>query len=193
MRGRHRGLGFSKTFARDMRLMEFVHLFDFLQFVSAVFVFLCCGCLLSIRFARFRHVFFCLIRMALVLPVALSSLLIRVERLFRKPAWQIGGRCKKCGRCCELLAMSMPTFAAKWSFLKQVVCWYYQENYGMVFEGSPEEGRLLFRCTSLDGNRLCTIYKRRPRICREYPSPLNRDQPDIRSDCGFKVNSVCKK
>jgi hypothetical protein len=176
------------VYYKGLLLMESLLFFGFVQFISAVLAFLCCGCLLSIRFVRFRHVFFNLIRIALVLPVFLSTVLTRVQLLFRKPAWHVSGQCQKCGRCCELLAMSLPVFAAGWSFMRQIVCWYYKENYGMVFEGSAESGWLLFRCTSLDANRNCTIYKRRPRICRQYPSPLDHNRPDIRSGCGFKVD-----
>jgi len=84
--------------------------------------------------------------------------------------------------------MKLPPPAFAHPLLRQIVRRYYKENYGMVYEGSPEPEWLLFSCPNRGTDNLCTIYRRRPRICREYPSPYGSFRPQVLPGCGFRID-----
>ncbi len=157
---------------------------DFLPGVLLLAV-LATGLWLSRRVPWFRRIFFRGIRLILLPAMAMSRLLGILDRWRRSPRWVIGGHCHMCGRCCELLAMRMPPYIAERDWLRDAVRWYYEENYGFVFEGIREGIWLVFSCSSLGADGRCTIYARRPRVCREYPSAWEPDPPDIPDYCGF--------
>jgi len=134
-----------------------------------------------LRFYVFRLVYF------LSWPaVFFSFILTRIERWLTSPKWIIKGKCLKCGDCCKLLAMGIPPFAINRLWIQNVIRWYYEENYGFVFQGIDDARWLVFTCTNLGKDHLCRIYFRRPGICREYPSSYSNEPPNIVPSCGFK-------
>lgn len=140
---------------------------------------------LSLRHKPFRHSFLRLIYFFLRPVVLVSFILSKIERLAKPPSWSITGTCLKCGQCCKLLAMHVPFFVTRRAYLRNMVQWYYEENYGMVYEAITEEVLMVFSCPNLKDN-LCSIYSRRPRICRQYPYDDSILKPDIGPSCGFK-------
>ncbi len=110
-----------------------------------------------------------------------------MEYALTKPKWNIQGQCNKCGKCCKLLAISLPNFWNKFKFIRNHIRWYYEINYNFKYVKTEMNTWLIFTCKNLNENNLCSIYPKRPRICREYPSPYARDKPDIPPDCGFKL------
>jgi Fe-S-cluster containining protein len=70
--------------------------------------------------------------------------------------------------------------------MQNMAKWYYEENYSMTYEGIVEDEWMVFSCPNLNNN-LCSIYHRRPRICREYPPTDSVIKPDIRPSCGFRL------
>jgi hypothetical protein len=141
--------------------------------------------LLSLHHKPFRHYFLRLIFFFLRPVVLVSSILSRIERLVIPPRWPITGTCSKCGECCKLLAMHMPPFVAHREYLQNMVQWYYEENYGMIYEAIINDLWMVFSCPNLKEN-ICSIYSRRPRICRQYPSGESILKPDIEPFCGFR-------
>jgi hypothetical protein len=153
---------------------------------ATAFVPLLCGAyLLSVHSRPFRHNFLRTIYFFLRPVVLVSFILSKIERLATPPSWPITGRCLKCGQCCKLLAMHVPPFVTNREYLRNMVQWYYEENFGMIYETITDEIWMVFSCPNLKDN-LCSIYSRRPRICRQYPSEDSIIKPDIGSSCGFR-------
>jgi hypothetical protein len=125
----------------------------------------------------------------LLRPVVwISAGVDRLVRLFRKPRWRITGHCRRCGECCHLLAMGLSPFMSRRAYLQDIIRWYYEANYGFHYEGLNDGRWMMFCCPHLDRDNLCRIYRRRPRICREYPSPYQAARPDVPPECGYHVH-----
>jgi Fe-S-cluster containining protein len=139
---------------------------------------------ISLRYKTFRYCFLRLIYLFLQPVVMISFILSKIEQYVKPPAWPISGACLKCGQCCKLLAMHVPSFVAQREYLRNMVKWYYEENFGMIYEALDDEVWMVFSCPNLKNN-LCSIYNRRPRICRQYPFENSFLKPDIASYCGF--------
>jgi hypothetical protein len=144
--------------------------------------------LLSVRYKPFRRHFLRLIYFFLRPVVLVSFILSKMEQLVKPPTWPITGSCLKCGQCCELLAMHVPYFVACRKYLRNMVQWYYEENFGMLYQTVTDEVWMVFSCPNLKDN-LCSIYGNRPRICRQYPFEHSILKPHIGPSCGFRLLS----
>ncbi len=134
------------------------------------------------RYVTFRFLYY------LLRPAAMLSFLHdRMELRFKKPFWKIEGGCQQCGQCCLLLALHAPLFISKRPYLVNVVCWYYGENFGFRYEGLQGNEWMMFSCSNLSEKGFCSIYSKRPRVCREYPFCFSVEKPLLRPDCGFIV------
>jgi hypothetical protein len=153
--------------------------------VTAIVPVLCSACLLSVNNKSFRYYFLRLIYYFLQPVVLVSHILSKIERLVKPPTWPISGACRKCGQCCRLIAMHVPSFVIHRVSLRTMVQWYYEENFGMTYEGVTDDVWMVFSCPNLEANR-CSIYHRRPRICRQYPFEDSIIKPDIGPSCGFR-------
>jgi|GEM_PF-967092 len=167
----------------------FVHWTDLLAGLGIVFLvvilYFLCG-----RFPALRRVVLRITYFGLRPLIWLTRGLDALVRLFQRPRWHITGRCLRCGECCQLLAMGLSPFLLRRPYLQDIIRWYYEINYGFHFEGLAEERWLLFCCPHLDRNNLCRIYFRRPRICREYPSPYQATRPDVPDACGYQLHDA---
>lgn len=97
------------------------------------------------------------------------------------------GSCKRCGRCCRLLALEMPNWIAKNDTMVGLFSCFHRYVLNFHYEG--REGRyLVYSCGYLeDGDRpSCRIYHFRHRLCRFYPRQRLYDHPKTHPDCGFK-------
>lgn len=117
------------------------------------------------------------------------------------------GTCKRCGRCCRLLALEMPRFIAKYDRFVGFLGWWHKVLFNFQFQG--REGRwLIYRCGYLidchpeataEGSRgdhgilrsaqndiRCRIYPFRHRICRFYPTQRLYGHPKTHPECGFR-------
>lgn len=84
--------------------------------------------------------------------------------------------CSSCGGCCKHIALEIDVPDKKSDF--EDIYWYLLHRNVHVFvtenedEDSEEEERwyveFITSCKALDENNLCSIYKKRPRICAEY-------------------------
>ncbi|HOB51355.1 MAG TPA: YkgJ family cysteine cluster protein [Acidobacteriota bacterium] len=139
------------------------------------------------RWPPLRAAYYRSIRWLLAPVVAMSGLLTRWERRLRPPRWKLSGGCNRCGECCELLAVSITPSLARHPAAVRFVQRFHEVNYEFVYEGYEAGKGLLFGCPHLGPDRLCRIYDRRPRLCREYPSAYAAFPPDLPSACGFRL------
>jgi hypothetical protein len=134
-----------------------------------------------------RTVFFRSLRLVLLPMAGISRLQELLSRQILPRRWRLSGACTRCGRCCRLLAVGVPPWLGRRPRLRSLVRGYFEENYGFVYEGWREDGCLVFSCSSLGADNLCRIYRRRPRLCREYPSAWGAERPDLYPECGFRL------
>ncbi|MFT5170914.1 MAG: hypothetical protein ACI9BD_000686 [Candidatus Marinamargulisbacteria bacterium] len=105
-----------------------------------------------------------------------------------KPKYEITGACKKRGVCCRNIAIYLsPSFWKYPLLVKLAVRWYtYVYNFSIIGQ-DPDLNVVLFSCNFLKDNT-CTIYWKRPFICRNYPKP-NRlfEKPTFMPGCGYRA------
>jgi len=99
------------------------------------------------------------------------------------------GACKKCGRCCCLLALVMPEGVSRHDWLVRIVGFWHR--IAMNFRPVGEEKRwLVYRCGYYregDGKvpGKCSIYPFRHRICRFFPRQKLYGYLSLHEDCGY--------
>ena len=62
------------------------------------------------------------------------------------------------------------------------------KNYTITVNGKDEEGNFIFACKLVTPEGLCSDYKHRPRMCRNYPAKRVAYKAKLHDGCGYKVN-----
>jgi Fe-S-cluster containining protein len=107
----------------------------------------------------------------------------------------MGGRCIKCGDCCEFIAVgftldevrntaSFPDrdfILTHWTPIEAP-----REKLNPSMSDRCFKGHIWYRCDLLDHKRrLCKNYEKRANICKEYPNKHHKAEGLISCRCGF--------
>lgn len=98
--------------------------------------------------------------------------------------YEVTGKCKKCGKCCNYM-YSVDTYTEKEFKIMQFLFPTYRRFY---IKGKDEEGNLVFACKMVTPEGLCSDYKHRPRMCKNYPAKRVAYKAQLHEGCGYKVN-----
>ena len=101
-----------------------------------------------------------------------------------KLTYEITGECKKCGKCCNYM-YSKDTYTEKEFKIMQMIYPKYKRFY---IKGKDEEGNLIFACKLVTPEGLCSDYKHRLRMCRNYPAKKIGYAGKLHEGCGYTVN-----
>ncbi len=97
------------------------------------------------------------------------------------------GKCKACGRCCrEIYVRHASDIIKSEEEFERLKGNHFFYSYLKV-TGKSETG-LVFECTKLDKEKgVCTAYKQRALLCRQYPvEEIFMMGGEISENCGFK-------
>lgn len=97
------------------------------------------------------------------------------------------GKCKACGRCCQEIYVRHNSGIIKTEEeFKRLIPLHFFYSYLNVI-GKTEDG-LIFECTKVDKEKgICTAYRHRALICRQYPQEeIFMMGGTITEECGFK-------
>ncbi len=99
------------------------------------------------------------------------------------------GSCNRCGKCCELLALEMPSFMAKRDWMVRLANAWHDALLNFKPEG-VYKNLLVYRCRYFrrkpkGKTGFCSIYPFRHRLCRYYPKQLLHTRFVLSEDCGF--------
>lgn len=100
-----------------------------------------------------------------------------------KIKYEIVGECKKCGKCCNYM-YSFDTYTEKEFKIMQFLFPAYKRFY---IKGKDEEGNLIFACKYVSEDGLCTVYKKRLKMCKKYPKRFINQPAVLHEGCGYKV------
>ncbi len=104
-----------------------------------------------------------------------------------KHHYKIEGKCKKRGLCCKNIAIKFSSSLWKFYNLRRFYRFWYEFVYNFTYIKTENEAQcLLFKCNYLKNNT-CSIYWKRPLICRRYPKVSRFGQPQFLNGCGFSV------
>ena len=109
---------------------------------------------------------------------------IRSDFVPEQVVYEVTGQCKKCGKCCNYM-YSVDTYTEKEFKIMQFLFPTYRRFY---IKGKDEEGNLIFACKLVTPEGLCSDYKHRPRMCRNYPAKRVAYKAELHEGCGYKVN-----
>ncbi|MBT5855515.1 hypothetical protein HOH87_02650 [bacterium] len=113
-------------------------------------------------------------------------------KLFPK-TYVIEGACQKRGICCQNIAICLSPSFWKHSWLKRLAQRYYTFVYNFQHIEDLEEHKVIkFKCNYLKEGK-CSIYRRRPFICRQYPALQYFQKPEILPGCGYRIVAKNKK
>ena len=109
---------------------------------------------------------------------------IRSNFVPEKVSYEITGQCKKCGRCCNYM-YSVDTYTEKEFKIMQFLFPKYKMFY---IKGKHDYGNFFFACKLVTKEGLCSDYKNRPAMCRNYPVKKLYFPAKLHDGCGYKVN-----
>ncbi len=100
-----------------------------------------------------------------------------------KLSYEITGECKKCGKCCNYM-YSIDTYTEKEFRIMQFLFPAYKRFY---IKGKDEDGNLIFACKMVTKDGLCSDYKHRLRMCKNYPAKRISYPGRLHDGCGYSV------
>ncbi len=100
-----------------------------------------------------------------------------------KLSYEITGECKKCGKCCNYM-YSIDTYTEKEFRIMQFLFPAYKRFY---IKGKDEDGNLIFACKMVTKDGLCSDYKHRLRMCKNYPAKRISYPGRLHDGCGYRV------
>lgn len=117
----------------------------------------------------------------------LSCLTVFFQKLFFPSNAKIDGKCEKCGSCCKRILI----YDGDNLIMDDVVFINLQKQYkfyqNLHISGKNDTGELYFSCSLLKNN-LCSIYPKRPNICRKYPSlKMLKLGGGLHHECSYKI------
>ncbi|MBQ3310515.1 YkgJ family cysteine cluster protein [bacterium] len=101
-----------------------------------------------------------------------------------KLTYEITGKCKKCGKCCNHM-YSFDTYTEKEFKFMQFLFPAYKRFY---IKGKDDEGNLIFACKLVTEDGLCSDYEHRLPMCRKYPAKRVKFYAKLIDGCGYKIN-----
>ena len=112
-----------------------------------------------------------------------------LRRLRGERAYELGGACRRCARCCEAPAIQVGRLTWHLPTLRRAFLFWQRVVNGFELAGRDPEGRVfVFRCTHFDeATRSCDSYASRPGMCRDYPRALLwQPHPELLPGCGYR-------
>lgn len=107
-----------------------------------------------------------------------------------KPRYQIKGACKKRGICCKNIGISLHPRLMRNGIALRFIRLYYEFVYNFTYKTLHlPAGAMLFRCNYLKNN-MCSIHRRRPFICRNYPMTYYYRRPSFLPGCGYSLDAA---
>ncbi len=99
-----------------------------------------------------------------------------------KQDYEVKGSCNKCGKCCETLYAVDMKDEKEFKFM-QFIFPSYKRFY---IKGKDSFGNYVFGCKYLKDN-LCSVYDKRPLICKKYPQKKLSFYAKMPEGCGYYV------
>lgn len=105
-----------------------------------------------------------------------------------KVKYDIVGECKKCGKCCNYIYSFDTCNEQEFKFM-QILYPVYKRFYikDKDEKGNLPESHLIFACKYVSKDGLCTVYNKRPKMCKRYPNKKILHNAKMHEGCGYSV------
>ncbi len=101
----------------------------------------------------------------------------------QKIEYKVIGECKKCGKCCK----EIRSYGLKNEKELKIMQFFLPHYKRFYISKTDANNNLVLSCKYILDNGLCSVYKKRPNICRNYPAKSISFNAEMIEDCGFKV------
>ncbi|MDD3013264.1 MAG: YkgJ family cysteine cluster protein [Candidatus Gastranaerophilales bacterium] len=102
----------------------------------------------------------------------------------KKARFKLEGNCLKCGDCCRYM-YSVDTYTED-EFRLMTKLFPKYKRFQII--GRDEYDNLIFACNLIDKNGLCSDYKNRLKMCKNYPSAKVNNGGVLHKRCGYKIS-----
>ncbi len=97
--------------------------------------------------------------------------------------YKIEGSCNKCGKCCK----EIRCYGLKNEKEFKLMQFFFPHYKRFFIHKIDNEGNLVLTCKYLDDDGLCSVYDKRPKLCRNYPRRTISFNAEMIDGCGFKI------
>jgi len=97
--------------------------------------------------------------------------------------YEIKGECTKCGKCCQNIYSAYLYSEKEFEFMKKIFPSYRR----FYIKEKDKYGNYVFGCKYLGEDNLCSVYEKRPLLCRRYPQKKLSFYAEMPDGCGFTV------
>jgi len=101
----------------------------------------------------------------------------------QKIKYKIEGSCKKCGKCCK----EIRSYGLKNEKELKIMQFFLPHYKRFYITRTDSEGNLVLSCKYLTEQGLCSVYNKRPFVCRNYPKKSINLNLEMIDGCGYKV------
>ncbi|OGC11256.1 hypothetical protein A3K48_01870 [candidate division WOR-1 bacterium RIFOXYA12_FULL_52_29] len=126
------------------------------------------------------------IKRLIVMVWVIDNALMKVVRNFFPTAWRRDGECRRCGRCCREIYLTLSPAQAKsplfLGFYKRWLSWLFDFE---LIRFDADYPALLFKCGNQRSDGSCGVYFWRPPLCRNYPLIDYFKEPIFLPGCGY--------
>nr|WP_321259621.1 YkgJ family cysteine cluster protein [uncultured Pseudodesulfovibrio sp.] len=127
--------------------------------------------------------------------MAIAKYLIGFFRRFRtfilRREVEVVGQCQMCGRCCRGILLRDAGRFLKTEKQFRALCQSDPLHECFRIVRKDEFGILVFDCSRLGDDNICTDYESRPPLCSNYPTKsLYYHGGQLRDDCGYSFKEV---
>jgi Fe-S-cluster containining protein len=127
----------------------------------------------------------------LALAILDNFLLNSFKKLLFKPSQILQGKCKKCAKCCQEIALSISPNILEGKLTREFTIRWISFVYDFYLkEIDYKSSQLIFGCNNLSENNLCKVYFWRPSVCGNYPLVNYFEEPQFFDTCGFNKGTT---
>ena len=83
----------------------------------------------------------------------------------KKVRYKVSGHCNKCGKCCQDIRLKGADDEKDFKLTQFFIPTYRR----FVIKGKDENGDLILGCTLQNSDGTCSVYDKRPALCRNFP------------------------
>ena len=101
----------------------------------------------------------------------------------QKIKYTIEGECRKCGNCCRQIR----SYGLKNEKDLKIMQFFLPHYRRFFITGADEQGNIILSCKYLSEQGLCSVYEKRPSLCKNYPLKQLNYNAQMPDGCGYRV------
>lgn len=97
--------------------------------------------------------------------------------------YKVEGSCNKCGNCCRQIRAFGLKSESELKFM-QIIFPAYKRFF---ITGKDENNEFILCCKYINQDGSCSVYNKRPSLCRNYPAKYIFFNAEMPEGCGYRI------